>query len=157
MNTGRTWFKKGQVSPNKGKKASLETIEKLRLSHLGQKSVKYWLGKKQPQEMIDKRTAKIIGQKRTLEQRKRMSESAGIGENNHSWKGDNVGRSALHEWISNHWGRARVCERCGTTTAKIYDWSNNSGKYKRIRSDWERLCRKCHVKKDKLLLPQLFQ
>ena len=35
-NTGRTWFKKGQTSPNKGKKFSAEYRKKLSDAHIGQ-------------------------------------------------------------------------------------------------------------------------
>lgn len=73
----------------------------------------------------------------------------GLGEDNPNWKGDDVGLSPIHTWLNRHYGKPRFCERCHTTTAKMYDWANISGEYKRDRSDFLRLCRSCHVKMDK--------
>ena len=67
------------------------------------------------------------------------------GENHPGWKGDKVGYDALHDYIERHFGKPRFCEACGFENAKIYDWANISGKYKRDKEDWLRLCRKCHV------------
>jgi hypothetical protein len=68
------------------------------------------------------------------------------GENHPNWKGDSVGYMALHAWMNRMYGKPSKCERCGTTEAKVYNWANVSREYKRDRSDWERLCRSCHVK-----------
>jgi len=70
------------------------------------------------------------------------------GEESPNWKGDDVGNSALHDWVNKHLGRPRLCEHCGTTEAKQFDWANKSQKYKRDLSDWLRLCRSCHSKYD---------
>ena len=70
------------------------------------------------------------------------------GEKAWAWKGDRVGISALHGWVIKHLGRPRKCEHCKTTKASMYDWANKSRKYKRLLSDWMRLCRACHVKYD---------
>lgn len=72
-----------------------------------------------------------------------------FGENHPSWKGDDVGYEALHEWVEKQLGKERCCDFCGTTTAKKYDWSNRSGMYRRDLSDWQRLCVKCHFHYDK--------
>ena len=59
------------------------------------------------------------------------------------------GYEAVHHWITYHFGRAVGCERCGADDVwLIYDWSNIGGNYLRDISDWERLCRGCHVRKD---------
>ena len=71
-----------------------------------------------------------------------------IGELASNWKGDKVGYKGLHCWISKHFGRPMKCEICKTEDAKRFDWANVSGKYKRARSDWKRLCKKCHVQMD---------
>lgn len=65
------------------------------------------------------------------------------------WKGNNVGLDALHEWVERKLGKPRKCEKCGTITAKKYDWSNKNHQYKRILSDWQRLCFRCHFLYDK--------
>lgn len=65
-----------------------------------------------------------------------------------NWKGDRVGRSALHNWVEKHLGKPKKCEHCGTTKAKFFDWANISQEYRRDLKDWVRLCRKCHAKFD---------
>lgn len=66
------------------------------------------------------------------------------------WKGDLVGYTALHEWVSRTYGKLNFCEMCQRSDKKQYDWANISGEYKRKRSDWLRLCRSCHQKYDKI-------
>ena len=70
------------------------------------------------------------------------------GENSPTWKGDKVGYGALHDWVASVLGRPSKCEDCGTESAKRFDWANKSGRYLRDVSDWERLCRRCHMAKD---------
>jgi hypothetical protein len=70
-------------------------------------------------------------------------------ENNPNWKGESVKYDALHSWVYRHLGKPLKCEHCKTETAKKFEWANKSGKYKRILSDWIRLCTKCHIKFDK--------
>lgn len=72
------------------------------------------------------------------------------GENNWRWRGDEVGYSGLHRWINKHINDKNKCEYCGETNK--LNWANKSGKYLRIKSDWIRLCSKCHARKDKVYL-----
>ena len=65
-----------------------------------------------------------------------------------NWKGDNVGKGALHDWVVRHLGKPQKCAKCGTTKSKQYDWANISRKYKRDLRDWIRLCKKCHIRFD---------
>lgn len=69
-------------------------------------------------------------------------------EKSWAWKGDNVGREALHNWVQKHLGKPKRCEHCNTTKAKKFEWANKSQKYKRDLTDWIRLCTKCHWKYD---------
>ena len=69
-----------------------------------------------------------------------------IGELNGQWKGDKVGYSALHEWIKNHFPKPKLCVDCKENPP--YDLANISQEYKRELSDWEWLCRRCHMIKD---------
>lgn len=71
------------------------------------------------------------------------------GEQSPNWKGNKVGKKALHQWVIKHRGRPMKCEHCNSTTAKKYEWSNISQKYKRDLSDWQRLCTQCHANYDK--------
>lgn len=68
------------------------------------------------------------------------------GTKNPMWKGGKVGYSSLHEWITKHKLKPKVCEEC--KEAPPYDLANISGKYKRDVNDFEWLCRRCHMKKD---------
>ena len=60
------------------------------------------------------------------------------------WKGGDVSYSGLHYWLSRRLGKPKVCDHCGTITAKKYEWANISGKYRREVTDWKRLCVRCH-------------
>lgn len=66
------------------------------------------------------------------------------GEDSWAWKGDKVGKDALHGWVIKNLGRPMICEHCNSTTEKKYEWANKSQKYKRDLTDWIRLCTKCH-------------
>ena len=70
-----------------------------------------------------------------------------IGENNHSWRGEGASYGAKHIWIAKHYGKPDKCETCGTSglIGKYINWANISGEYRREKSDWKRLCKKCHV------------
>jgi len=63
------------------------------------------------------------------------------------WKGDNVGYSGVHAWVKKHKPKPRFCEICKKRPP--YDLANISGEYKRDIKDFEWICRKCHMEKDK--------
>jgi hypothetical protein len=71
-------------------------------------------------------------------------------EKNGQWKGNNVSKNPLHQWIKRYKPKILLCECCNTN--KSYDLANISQEYKRELNDWEWLCRKCHMTKDKRLL-----
>lgn len=63
------------------------------------------------------------------------------------WKGENVTYRPLHRWVENHYGKSNKCENCGVVKfGRKIQWANKSGLYKRERSDWIRVCIKCHWK-----------
>ena len=76
-----------------------------------------------------------------------------LGEKNPNWKGDWVGDVALHNWIRRHKPKSEICECCGQPPKyKIsLDLANISQQYKRDITDFEWLCRSCHMKKDNRL------
>lgn len=58
---------------------------------------------------------------------------------------------AIHEWVKRNFGTSdKRCEECGKidTRPRMIHWANISGEYKKERSDWKRLCYKCHKKLD---------
>lgn len=75
---------------------------------------------------------------------------AKTGEKNNNWKGDEVGYRSLHLWVERKMGRPCNCSSCSKYgTGTDMQWANKSGEYKRIITDWIRLCRKCHGAYDK--------
>lgn len=81
----------------------------------------------------------------------------GVGRKNKNWKGDLVGYDALHDWVRRNLGAPQKCEDCGITKPPdgcgkkkdYFEWANKSKKYKREKTDWLRLCAKCHKKYDR--------
>lgn len=54
----------------------------------------------------------------------------------------------LHNWVRRNFGTPSQCENCGTKDSKKFEWANISRKYLMDRSDWARLCCKCHRRYD---------
>lgn len=55
---------------------------------------------------------------------------------------------AIHYRIYNLYGKPKKCEECNSENQKKYEWANLTGKYGLQRSEWKRLCTKCHRKLD---------
>ena len=87
----------------------------------------------------------MFGRKHSSATKEKMR-LAGLGSKNHQWKGDKVEYQSLHSWVRSNFGQPTTCEKCGTKnlTGKKINWANKNGKYLRLRSDWERICVKCH-------------
>ncbi len=75
-----------------------------------------------------------------------MRSGINLAEKNGQWKGDKVGYFALHEWVKRRRPRTELCEICYKKPPQ--DLSNKSGRYLRALSDWEWVCRTCHMIKD---------
>lgn len=73
-----------------------------------------------------------------------------IGSNNHQWKGDSVGKLALHDWIERKLGLSKnlKCEKEDATCKGRLEWSNKSQKYLRRFDDWQVLCTSHHRRYD---------
>jgi len=69
-----------------------------------------------------------------------------LNSKNPQWKGNKVGYLSLHEWVKNRLFKPDTCRNCNIRPS--YDLTNISQEYKRDLSDWEWLCRKCHMEKD---------
>ena len=88
------------------------------------------------------------------ERNKKIAE-ANRGKKSEMWKGDSVGRSALHAWIKRNSVKPEKCQKCNLVSP--YDLANKSLKYNkktytRDFRNWEWLCRKCHMVKDGRLI-----
>lgn len=57
--------------------------------------------------------------------------------------------ATLHDRIRDMFGTPSKCEHCKTTESKRFEWANISREYKFERSDWARLCCKCHRRYDR--------
>jgi hypothetical protein len=68
------------------------------------------------------------------------------GEKNGCWKGEKVGYRGLHIWVAKSLGKPKRCSNCGDAkgSERRYHWANRSQKYKRVLTDWIRLCAVCH-------------
>lgn len=98
-----------------GRKHTLETLEKLRVSHMGKPG--YWAGKSRP---VEENSAAWKGD--------------GVGYVGlHMWVYRNLGKPDTCEH----------CNTNGLSGSKIH-WANKSQEYKRELDDWIRLCVSCH-------------
>ena len=122
-------FRIGNIPWNKGKEGIQEAWNK---------------GKNLSKEHRKKLSESHLGNKPSIETRKKMSESA-TGEKSSQWKGDNVGYSALHTWVSKRKEKPKLCEIC--RKKRPIDLANK-GVYDRNIENWEWLCRKCHMLSD---------
>ena len=98
------------------------------------------------------KTRKILsngrkGMKFTEEHKQNMR--GRIGKLSATWKGDLTKYSGKHEWIRRHYGKPEFCEACGAENSKKFEWANISGKHRRDKEDYLRLCAKCHDAFDK--------
>ena len=125
----------GNMAFPKGKKHTIETIEKMSASHMGNDSGKYNRGRKFSDE-----------------HRRKMSLSK-QEEKNEMWKGSEASYSAFHIWISKHKPKTTVCENCGKkkrleAAFKNHNANSRNMVYTRNFADWLWLCRRCHMKLD---------
>lgn len=76
----------------------------------------------------------------------KIKSSQKINYKNPAWKDNDVGYNALHMWVKRRLPKTKLCKDCNTNPPR--DLANISQKYKRDISDWEWLCRRCHMIKD---------
>lgn len=70
-----------------------------------------------------------------------------LSAKNGNWKGGKAGLKAIHLWVRARNPQPKICSNCKKEFLKL-DLANISGKYLRDLTDWEWLCRKCHMIKD---------
>ena len=89
------------------------------------------------------------GRKASKETKLKMSKSH-IGkcrDSNHSnWKGDTVGYESLHSYIERRLPKPELCPMCNDVSP--YDIACITDVYDRDLSNWQWLCRRCHMKSD---------
>lgn len=67
------------------------------------------------------------------------------GTANGNWSGEKIGYHGLHLWVKRHLPKPEKCEDCGLVPPRDLA---NKGTYDRELSNWEWLCRRCHMLKD---------
>jgi len=98
--------------------------------------------------MAGKKHSEKTKQKMSKSAKKRIEEKphtnqAGWNEGIYS---DNPKYDALHMWAKKHLKKS-ACEFCGGTNN--LDMANRTGQYLRQADDWQTLCRKCHLTRDR--------
>lgn len=134
----------------KGQKHTLETLKKMRDSHLGYKMP---YSQKLKISLANKGGNKTSFKKGMKPWNKDKIMPDSFGENHPLWKGKNVGYVGLHNWVRLKLGKINKCDICGSINEKKYEWANVSGEYKRNLKDWIRLCVRCHKKFDGISKP----
>lgn len=135
-----------------GRKFSLQHIENLRKSHLG--NVGYWLGKKRTGQGIG---LWMKGKKFTKARKEKMRKTSikyktykNFPKHISKWRGTKEEYQKLHRWVRLNLDKSDICEKCHQSKlkGKKIHWANKSNKYKKELQDWIRLCAKCHYKHD---------
>ena len=146
-------WKKNIGEGHKGLPVSFETRLKISEALKGEKS--YMFGKHMPEEtkrkMVDTRrkNGSYVAWNKGLPHLK--------NETNPMWRGDEVGYSGLHTWLTRNFGQPKFCEKCDSKDlSKRYHWANKTGSYMRVRSDWIRLCVKCHKNYDLIKIKEIW-
>lgn len=107
-------------------------------------------GTKHSEETKKKISVAHNGLKHSEETKKKMSDIKIslnlINEKNHNWKGDDVGYSALHQWLKRNKPKSKVCEICGGK--KKLDLASKTHEYTRNFDEYQWLCRSCHSIQD---------
>ena len=149
LNSGS--FKKGQIAWNKGKTnywlkgkpRPKSVIDKIKKAHLGVK--KPWAGQYKVKPLINKKCAKCGKGFSVIESRKNRAKFCSIvckfafqrnfiPINKGKFKSKNYG--GYHYKVRKIRGTPKLCEQCGTTTAKKFEWANLTGNYKGVSSGY---------------------
>ena len=108
-------------------------------------------GHKCSSKMKDRLRKLFLGKKLSEEHKQALKKPKLNGASKY-WFGSRSEYKSLHHWVNRHFGQPSICEECGKSGLKNHQihWANISGSYLKERIDWQRLCAKCHAKKDKL-------
>lgn len=110
--------------------------------HIGFKN--YWLCKCKCGVMVYRTTSYLLSKK--THSCGCISREHKLEEKNPMWKGIDVGYNGIHHWVKSRLKKPTKCLIC--KKVKKLDLANISQSYKRDLTDWEWLCRRCHMLKD---------
>jgi len=127
----------------KGSKHSSETLEKLRISHIGKKASHPF-----PRGHVPWNKGKKV---QSNTGRTHFKKGQFANELHKNWQGEKVNYRCLHKWLVNNLGQPKMCSSCFTDglTGHAIHWANIDHKYKRVLNNYIRLCAKCHKNYDK--------
>lgn len=97
------------------------------------------------EEVRGKISKALKGREFSEEWKNKLSESK-KGEKNNNWKWNNLKYGGLHKRIKQQIRKSDFCQICNKVPP--VDLANISGKYLLDLSDWQWLCRSCHIKSD---------
>lgn len=97
-------------------------------------------------EEAKKKIALASSKRKRSEIERKKQGVAKKGSKNPMWKDGKLSRTGLHSWIRRNKPKPERCEICNFE--KPLDVANVSGTYKRELSDFQWLCRRCHMKSD---------
>ena len=92
----------------------------------------------------------MLGKRHTEESKKKMSkfQKRKFGKENNSWKGNKVGRVALHQYIRKYKPEPEYCTICNQYGKKL-ECCSIDHTYTRNSDDYISLCNSCHKLFDK--------
>lgn len=67
------------------------------------------------------------------------------GKYNYNWRGDDIAYTQLHVWVVQNFPKPTLCSECKIAVPEQV--ANISLEYRRDLSDWEWLCKPCHLEK----------
>ena len=92
----------------------------------------------------------VVGHKIRVPQeaRKRQSEKMKQYSEENCWNWKNIiTKRTLHHWVQKSLGKAS-CFTCAICGKQANDWSSKTHEYKRDLTEFQPLCRKCHINYD---------
>ena len=138
INKGRKHTEEARKNMSESKKGKITPIEvRKKISQIMKERYKT-----QVHHMVGKKI--ILSPERLAKFRERMT-----GENSPSWKGDNVGYTALHGWVRKNLPKVELCQLCNKTEPK--EIACITGIYNREFKNWARFCHSCHKEWDNVI------
>lgn len=135
--SSKTTFSKGSTPWNKGKVMPFSEETREMLAERAKKMIE--------NETPEKRAERI--RKAVNNRKSNFGVNHKRGKEHHAWRETGLGYTNTHKWINTVKPKKGICETCGQKRRTEY--SNVDHKYKRVKTDYMELCKKCHQKWEK--------